>query len=118
MRQLVGRLLIAGSLVAYGVGTLVGPALHALPGCDHHDLGGSSSHAPESSSSSTTHDDCLICQAIDAASISLAAPGAPFLVTITIAEVATAPLATSHVPIGLHVPRAPPGKRSASVPLI
>ncbi|WP_169974944.1 hypothetical protein [Tautonia rosea] len=112
MTLAVGRLLIAWSLVAYGVGALVGPALHALPGCDHHDSGGSSSNAPEPVS--PTHDDCLICNTINAVSIPLAIPAAPFPESIRIAEVATPPLTTLDRPIGLHGPRAPPDKRSAS----
>ncbi len=60
MQRRTRQIVLASLLALYGVMTVGGPALHALPGAEHVKVGGTTD-GERSNLPSSSHDDCPIC---------------------------------------------------------
>jgi hypothetical protein len=61
MQAIVRRWLLASLLALFGLVTVCGPALHALPGCDHQGPAQTSDRETKPNSLAGSPDDCPIC---------------------------------------------------------
>jgi hypothetical protein len=112
MRVVGGRLLLASLLALYGLVTVCGPALHALPGCDHPGQIQSSEQdpgqgaKPKSLSSST--DDCPICHFHTQGQFLVTSDRDFCIDVVRIQPADEPPIARSSHILNLSIPRAPP----------
>jgi hypothetical protein len=112
MQGLVRRLFLASLLALYGLVTLCGPALHALPGCDHpgqvqdSDKGAGQGARPNSLAGSP--DDCPICHFHAQGQFLVASDRDLCTDVVRLRPADELPLVVSSPVFRLSIPRAPP----------
>ena len=110
IRQRANQLFVATILALYGVITVGGPALHALPGFGHGSarLASEKNQSPGPADQENAAHDCPICH-FHAQGQVIADPGsAPWIEVVRIRPVTEPPLATLPAVDRPSIPRAPP----------
>jgi hypothetical protein len=112
MKEFGRRLLLASLLALYGLVTVCGPALHALPGCDHpgqvQNSDQDSGHGAKPKSLSSSADDCPICHFQTQGQFLVTSDRDFCTDVVRIQPADEPPLAISSPVVSLSIPRAPP----------
>jgi hypothetical protein len=112
MRMIGRRALLASSLALYGLVTVCGPALHALPGCDHpgqvQNADQNPGHGAKPKSLSPSTDDCPICHFHTQGQFVVSSDRDFCIDVVRIQPADEPPIARSSHVVNLSIPRAPP----------
>ncbi|MGC8638884.1 MAG: DUF2946 family protein [Isosphaeraceae bacterium] len=110
IRRRANQLLVATILTLYGVITVGGPALHALPGFGHDfaKLASTRNHSSRTADQENAAHDCPICHFHAQGQVIADPDSAPCIEVVRIRPVTEPPLASRPAVVRPTIPRAPP----------
>ena len=107
MQRRARQILLASLLALYGVMTVGGPALHALPGAEHVETG-TSADGDGSDHPTSSHDDCSICHFLAQGQLAGDSTHVPSIDVVRIQPADDLPLTFPPAVDRPSAPRAPP----------